>query len=179
MGPRGRFRARPRHARASWTPIASSPAAPPGGPPARGSGPPPAWSSCTKGFWSDCSAAAHASDPGSDTHGATGDTGLSGLKVGDLYDLGETLGSGSYSVVRRARDRRTGKEFAVKCIDRSKLSRHDLAALANEVAIMRKLDHPHIIRLTDYFEDGPMCYIVTELVTGGELFDRIVEKKFY
>lgn len=52
------------------------------------------------------------------------------------YDVGEELGRGSYSVVRRAVHKRTGQECAVKIIDRAKLSKHDKEALENEVSIM-------------------------------------------
>lgn len=44
---------------------------------------------------------------------------------------------------------------------------------------MAQLDHPHILKLYEYFEDDKNYYIITELCTGGELFDKIIEKEFY
>jgi len=44
---------------------------------------------------------------------------------------------------------------------------------------MMKLDHPNILRLIDYFEDKKYVYLVLELCTGGELFDRIIANKYY
>ena len=41
------------------------------------------------------------------------------------------------------------------------------------------MDHPNIIKMFDFYEESKMYYIVTEMMTGGELFDRIVEKEFY
>ena len=44
---------------------------------------------------------------------------------------------------------------------------------------MARLQHPHIVRLHAFYEDGEAYYIVTELMTGGELFDRIVSRSHY
>lgn len=61
-------------------------------------------------------------------------------------------------------------------VDRAKLSREDDVALQEEVAILKLMNHDHIIRLHDYFETPAYYYLVLELCEGGELFDRIVEK---
>jgi calcium-dependent protein kinase len=45
-----------------------------------------------------------------------------------------------------------------------------------EIDIMRELDHPHVIKLFDVFEDTRFVYLVMELCEGGELFDKIIEK---
>lgn len=97
------------------------------------------------------------------------------------------LGSGAYSTVFRCRsiEDEAREECAVKVIRLSKMAADELAALKVEVEILREVDHPNVIRLYDYFEDDvestpePMAYIVTEILEGGELFDRIVERTYY
>lgn len=47
------------------------------------------------------------------------------------------------------------------------------------MTILQTLDHPHIIKLYEYFEDEKNVYLITEICKGGELFDKIVEKEFF
>jgi len=54
-----------------------------------------------------------------------------------------------------------------------------MAQFHNEISILQQLDHPHILKLYEYFEDDKNFYIITELCSGGELFDKIIEKEFY
>jgi len=99
------------------------------------------------------------------------------------YSLGAKLGSGTFSVVRQGTRKADQKKFAVKCIKDAGLSEEDKDALETEVEILKEMNHPHIMNLIDYFEEtdshGKHHYLVTELLEGGELFDRIVEKEFY
>lgn len=69
--------------------------------------------------------------------------------------------------------------MAVKIVSKRKLSEDDLKALWTEIEILDSLNHPHIVKLYEVFEEGQEFYIVTELVQGGELFDRIVSKSHY
>lgn len=87
------------------------------------------------------------------------------------------LGKGSYGTVQIGRLKGTDVLRAVKTIDKSKVSNFERLKL--EVEIMFRLSHPSIIRVFDYFEDKKNIYLILELCSGGELFDRIVEKKFY
>ena len=48
-----------------------------------------------------------------------------------------------------------------------------------EIAILQQLDHPHILKLYEYFEDEKNVYLITELCRGGELFDRIIKEEFF
>ncbi|KAJ8604282.1 hypothetical protein CTAYLR_002492 [Chrysophaeum taylorii] len=96
------------------------------------------------------------------------------------------LGSGAYSTVYRCTSLEVEREeCAVKVIRLGKMAPDELAALKVEVEILREIDHPNVIKLYDYFEDDidvtpePMAYIVTEILEGGELFDRIVERTYY
>lgn len=92
------------------------------------------------------------------------------------YKLGDELGRGSFAIVRRAICRKTGQEFAVKCIDKAKLQREDEEALATEVAILERVDHPNIVQLVQCFDTPSMFYMVMEVMSGGEMFERIIEK---
>lgn len=100
-------------------------------------------------------------------------------KFNQTYMLARELGSGAFSVVKLGIHQETGQKTAVKIVSKKKLSEEDYASLLTEIEILRSLDHPHIIKLYETFEEGNDFYIVTELVEGGELFDRIVSKAHY
>ena len=87
--------------------------------------------------------------------------------------------SGSFAVVKRAVSRKTGEEFAIKIIKKIKLNADELATVHDEVEIMHKIHHPHCIQLVEMFESKKKIWMVMDLLTGGELFDRIVSKGSY
>jgi calcium/calmodulin-dependent protein kinase I len=95
------------------------------------------------------------------------------------FQLKGVLGNGNYSVVRRGVDMDTQENVAVKVIDRRKLTKDDELSLKIEVEVLGKLSHPNIIKIYGWYAEGKQYYIVTELMNGGELFDRIVKKEFY
>lgn len=84
------------------------------------------------------------------------------------------IGHGHYGVVRKCRDRETGEWYAIKSIRKSKVSKVDV--LRREIEILREVEHPNIIRLKEIYEDDKYLHIITELCSGGELFDRIIDK---
>ena len=98
------------------------------------------------------------------------------------YILGKELGRGSFSVVYECTNRNNGEKRAVKVIEskRFKLSTTFKAQnILDEVRILRSLSHPMIIQLYDIYEgpwknSGDALFIVSELATGGELFDSII-----
>lgn len=92
------------------------------------------------------------------------------------YSLGEMLGVGGYSTVRRCVDRRSGAQYAVKVVPRRDMSEPEEAALREEAAILRRMHSPYIAQLHDYFEEEEFFYLVQEYVAGGELFSRIADK---
>lgn len=86
----------------------------------------------------------------------------------------QELGVGLYGTVRKCRHRETGQWCAVKSIKKNKVT--ELETLKREITILQKVKHPNIIRLIDVYEDERYLHLVTELCTGGELFDRIIDK---
>ncbi|XP_044574739.1 calcium/calmodulin-dependent protein kinase type 1 isoform X2 [Cotesia glomerata] len=99
--------------------------------------------------------------------------------VDDKYTLKELLGTGAFSEVRLAESKeKPGQMYAVKIIDKKALKGKE-DSLENEIKVLRRLTHPNIVQLLETFEDKHKVYLVMELVTGGELFDRIVEKGSY
>lgn len=84
------------------------------------------------------------------------------------------LGHGHYGVVRKCMHRVTKEWYAIKSIRKSKVGK--IEVLKREIEILREVDHPNIIRLKDVFEDQKYLHLITELCSGGELFDRIIEK---
>jgi serine/threonine protein kinase len=89
------------------------------------------------------------------------------------------LGEGAFSVVIEATKKGTAESYAVKVVTKAKLTREDEIALVDEINILTELKHKHIIRLYDVFDEKAYWYLITEIMTGGELFDRIVSKAFY
>lgn len=87
------------------------------------------------------------------------------------------LGSGTYGEVSAAIHRENGQKRAIKVIPRSKIRNWE--RFQTEVKILQQLDHPNVIKLYEYFEDEVNVYLVCELCTGGELFDRIIQEEYF
>jgi calcium/calmodulin-dependent protein kinase I len=89
------------------------------------------------------------------------------------------LGEGAYAIVNKAIHKTDGKLFAIKIVSRASLDRDTEHALQDEIAILSKLHHEHIMGLYESIVTVDKYYLVTEYLEGGELFDRIVEKAQY
>ncbi|GAX19767.1 calcium/calmodulin-dependent protein kinase I [Fistulifera solaris] len=98
---------------------------------------------------------------------------LSDVRVNYHIDPKE-LGHGHYGVVRKCMHRETGEVYAIKSIRKSKVNK--IEVLKREIEILKEVKHPHIIQLFDVYEDERYLHLITELCTGGELFDRIIAK---
>ncbi|XP_054280711.1 serine/threonine-protein kinase BRSK2 isoform X1 [Macrosteles quadrilineatus] len=92
------------------------------------------------------------------------------------YRLDKTLGKGQTGLVKLGIHCVTGKKVAIKIINREKLSESVLMKVEREIAIMKLIDHPHVLGLSDVYENKKYLYLVLEHVSGGELFDYLVKK---
>ncbi|GIX65411.1 calcium-dependent protein kinase 4 [Babesia caballi] len=96
------------------------------------------------------------------------------------YKAVKLLGKGSFGEVLLCLNRATGQQYAVKVIIKSSVKRKgDHESLLREVNVLKALDHPNIMKIFEFFEDEKYYYFVTELYTGGELFDEIVSRKCF
>ncbi|XP_076313283.1 serine/threonine-protein kinase BRSK2-like isoform X3 [Tachypleus tridentatus] len=92
------------------------------------------------------------------------------------YRLEKTLGKGQTGLVKLGVHCVTGKKVAVKIINREKLSESVLQKVEREIAIMKLIEHPHVLGLYDVYENKKYLYLILEHVSGGELFDYLVKK---
>uniref|UniRef100_A0A6A7G5L2 non-specific serine/threonine protein kinase n=3 Tax=Hirondellea gigas TaxID=1518452 RepID=A0A6A7G5L2_9CRUS len=92
------------------------------------------------------------------------------------YRLEKTLGKGQTGLVKLGTNCVTGKRVAIKIINREKLSESVLQKVEREIAIMKLIEHPHVLGLYDVYENKKYLYLVLEHVSGGELFDYLVKK---
>uniref|UniRef100_A0A8B9KNC1 non-specific serine/threonine protein kinase n=1 Tax=Astyanax mexicanus TaxID=7994 RepID=A0A8B9KNC1_ASTMX len=92
----------------------------------------------------------------------------------DGYVLKEDIGMGSFSVCKRCVHKATNTEYAVKVIDKTSTDPSEEIEI-----LLRYGQHPNIITLKDVYDNGKQVYLVTELMRGGELLDRILKQKFF
>ncbi|XP_050530838.1 uncharacterized protein LOC126899738 isoform X2 [Daktulosphaira vitifoliae] len=90
------------------------------------------------------------------------------------YKLLKTIGKGNFAKVKLAKHVPTGKEVAIKIIDKTQLLPGSLQKLFREVRIMKMLDHPNIVKLLQVIETEKTLYLVMEYASGGEVFDYLV-----
>jgi len=106
--------------------------------------------------------------------------------VEKLYHIEKaSIGAGGFATVHRARPKEKGRQtdgeakglipetVAIKCIDKSKVP--NLVAIEREVEVMRRIDHPHIIKMYECFNSPKRYYVVMEFLSGRSLFDCICE----
>ncbi|XP_065808411.1 calcium/calmodulin-dependent protein kinase type IV [Labrus bergylta] len=95
--------------------------------------------------------------------------------VEEFYTLSSELGRGATSIVYRCEEKQTQKPYAIKVLKKT----IDKKIVRTEIGVLLRLSHPNIIQLKEIFETDTDIALVLELVTGGELFDRIVERGYY
>mmetsp|Transcript_39542 Transcript_39542/g.101085 ORF Transcript_39542/g.101085 Transcript_39542/m.101085 type:complete len:479 (-) Transcript_39542:266-1702(-) len=98
----------------------------------------------------------------------------------DFYQIGKELGKGQFGTTRLATHKKSGIAYACKTINKAKLQTpDDIEDVRREIAIMKHLDHPNVVKLNEVYEDKKFVHLVMEVCSGGELFDRIVERVYY
>ncbi|XP_024968226.1 CBL-interacting protein kinase 32-like [Cynara cardunculus var. scolymus] len=91
------------------------------------------------------------------------------------YEVGRTIGEGTFAKVKFARDSETGEPVALKILDKEKVVKHKMAEqIKMEIATMKLIKHPNVVRLYEVMGSKTKIFIVLEFITGGELFDKIV-----
>ncbi|XP_029109725.1 serine/threonine-protein kinase BRSK2-like isoform X3 [Scleropages formosus] len=92
------------------------------------------------------------------------------------FRLEKTLGKGQTGLVKLGVHCVTGQKVAIKMVNREKLSESVLMKVEREIAILKLIEHPHVLKLYDVYENNRHLYLVLEHVSGGELFDYLVKK---
>ncbi|XP_051925329.1 serine/threonine-protein kinase BRSK1 isoform X2 [Hippocampus zosterae] len=92
------------------------------------------------------------------------------------FRLEKTLGKGQTGLVKLGIHCITGQKVAIKIVNREKLSESVLMKVEREIAILKLIEHPHVLKLHDVYENNKYLYLVLEHVSGGELFDYLVKK---
>ncbi|XP_059075098.1 CBL-interacting protein kinase 32-like [Cryptomeria japonica] len=91
-------------------------------------------------------------------------------------ELGRTLGEGKFVKVKLAIDMETGQSYAVKILDKEKVSRCKIVNhIKREICTLKLIKHPNVVRLYEILASRKKIYIVLEFVTGGNLLDKIIE----
>ncbi|KAI5064970.1 hypothetical protein GOP47_0019665 [Adiantum capillus-veneris] len=94
-------------------------------------------------------------------------------KVGK-YEIGRTLGEGTFAKVKFARNTETGDNVAIKIVNKEKILKHKMVEqIKREISTMKLIKHPNVVQLYEVLASKTNIYIVLEFVTGGELFDKI------
>ena len=99
-----------------------------------------------------------------------GDGKVRQIKLSD-YDMGETLGTGSFGRVKIAKDKKTGEYVAMKIMKKAEILKSKQADhISNEIKILSMIDHPFVITFGGFTQDDRNLYLALELINGGELF---------
>ncbi|XP_007024999.2 PREDICTED: CBL-interacting serine/threonine-protein kinase 23 isoform X1 [Theobroma cacao] len=93
------------------------------------------------------------------------------------YELGRTLGEGTFAKVKFARNIETEQNVAIKILDKEKVLKHKMIGqIKREISTMKLIRHPNVIHMYEVMASKTKIYIVLEFVTGGELFDKIASR---
>lgn len=91
------------------------------------------------------------------------------------YFVGRTIGEGTYAKVKYGQNADSGEAVAIKVLDKEQLVRSGMVEqIKREITILKQIRHPHIVNLLEVMSSRDKIFMVMELVTGGELFDKVV-----
>ncbi len=101
-------------------------------------------------------------------------------RLGKNYILDRTLGEGAFGKVKLAVDERTGIQVAIKIMEKAKIAKHKMESqVKKEMTIMKHIRHRNIVNLREILFSKTKVFLVMELCSGGELFDKLVaERRF-
>jgi calcium-dependent protein kinase len=88
--------------------------------------------------------------------------------ISDFYDFQDKIGEGSFGKVYKAVHKDTGKLRAIKMLYKKQMA--NKADIMTEIENLKKLDHPNVIRLYEYYETKSKLFLVQELLQGEELY---------
>ena len=100
------------------------------------------------------------------------------INVKENYIIQEEIGSGAFGKVFRVTNKKTSFIRAMKVIKKQK-GGSESSCLINEINILAKIDHPNIMKIFEHYEDELNYYIISELCSGGELYEKIVKLKCF
>ncbi|KAI3832728.1 hypothetical protein MKW98_002274 [Papaver atlanticum] len=97
------------------------------------------------------------------------------MRLVGKYELGRTIGEGTFAKVKFAKNSETGEPVAIKILDKEKVLKHKMAEqLRREISTMKLIKHPYVIQLYEVMGSKTKIFIVLEFVTGGELFEKVL-----
>eukprot|EP00285_Hemiselmis_virescens_P000685 CAMPEP_0173414886 /NCGR_PEP_ID=MMETSP1356-20130122/84563_1 /TAXON_ID=77927 ORGANISM="Hemiselmis virescens, Strain PCC157" /NCGR_SAMPLE_ID=MMETSP1356 /ASSEMBLY_ACC=CAM_ASM_000847 /LENGTH=478 /DNA_ID=CAMNT_0014377093 /DNA_START=39 /DNA_END=1472 /DNA_ORIENTATION=+ len=89
------------------------------------------------------------------------------------YEIGKSIGKGSFAVVKEGLHKESATRVAIKIVDK-KDAVFDAESLEQEIATMKKVNHPNCVQLHEVFDEPNKTYLVLDLITGGTVMDRII-----
>ncbi len=103
------------------------------------------------------------------------------LNISYRYSFGKLLGKGNFAKVHLAQRKRDSKSFAIKTIEKTKILENprNMLSMHREITILRKIDHPNVIKMHEVYENDLYVHLVLEYLKGGELFQKLQSKGVY
>jgi serine/threonine protein kinase len=98
-------------------------------------------------------------------------------KVQAVYKIGKVLGFGSFGEIREVEHRESQEMYVIKMMTKRLMTASVLKRVQYEINIQKKMNHPNIAKITEWFENKQRFYIVQELLAGGELLTKMNKQR--